>query len=66
MNGGVYLRRLDSNQDDAPPFGIWCRLGNIYSESSDDGRRHDGDRFRVFRAIDRLRFRLRLALRRTS
>jgi K+-transporting ATPase KdpF subunit len=40
-------------------------LGNFCSESFDDGRRHDGDRFRLFRAVDRLLLRLRPALRRT-
>jgi K+-transporting ATPase KdpF subunit len=36
-----------------------------FSEHYDDGRRHDGDRFRLFRSIDRLRLRLRPALRGT-
>jgi K+-transporting ATPase KdpF subunit len=34
-----------------------------FSEHCHDGRRHDGDRFRLFRGIDRLRLRLRPALR---
>jgi K+-transporting ATPase KdpF subunit len=38
---------------------------DFYSESFDDRRRHDGDRFRLFRAVDRLLLRLRPALRRT-
>jgi K+-transporting ATPase KdpF subunit len=36
-----------------------------FSEHCHDGRRHVGDRFRLFRSIDRLRLRLRLALRGT-
>ena len=34
-------------------------------ENCDDGRRHDGDRLRLFRAVDRLLLRLRPALRGT-
>jgi K+-transporting ATPase KdpF subunit len=36
-----------------------------FSEHCHDGRRHVGDRFRLFRGIDRLRLRLRPALRGT-
>jgi K+-transporting ATPase KdpF subunit len=46
-------------------MGICCCPENFYSENSDDGRRHDGDRFRLFRAVDRLLLRLRPALRRS-
>ena len=46
-------------------MGTYCRLGNFCSETSNDGRRHDGDRFRLFRTVDRLRLRLRLVVRRT-
>jgi K+-transporting ATPase KdpF subunit len=36
------------------------------SEHSNDGRRHAGDRHCLFRAVDRLRLRLRPALRGTA
>jgi K+-transporting ATPase KdpF subunit len=57
--GGLTQNRLASRP--------WVSLQRqrAFSEHYHDGRCHDGDRFRLFRSIDRLRLRLRLALRGT-
>jgi K+-transporting ATPase KdpF subunit len=56
----IHIKIVHGHQaSDAP-------LGNFCPENCDDGRRHDGDRFRFFRAVDRLLLRLRPALRETA